>query len=289
MGNLYIFVKLLYFSHTFLSHLVHGVARQGGQGVPDCVKQSEHTRHKDAFNIRGTLKAAIIWSVPDLTPIVCTSLYNVKPFYMMSTVAPDATWHKRSMEIFCTFFDKKVQVPFYRLNMANIYNNNMGEVDVGDQLRLVYHFDYWLHNRKWWWSVWFWNMGMLITNSYILYTKFYKMHGRDPKYSHYKYCCQVVMAWINPKAYNWKKSCKKPESQAISTPQGSLGTTTQEAGSVTQNIWQQLIADELPAEKIGRKTRVNDNSLHPDTRSLRIRLKGHLEHWFVKSSTKTAA
>ena len=215
MDNLYISVKLLYFSHTFFSHLIHGVARHGGQGIPDCVKQSEHIRHEDAFNTRETLKAAVIRSVRGLTPILYISLYNIKPFYMMIIVAPDVTWNKRSMEIFCTFFEKKVQVPSYCLNMANIYNDNMGEVDVGDQLRLMYRFDYWLLNRKWWWSVWFWNMGMLITNSYILYTKFYKMHGRDPKYSHYNYCCQVAMAWINPKAYNWKKSCKKPESQAI--------------------------------------------------------------------------
>ena len=170
-----------------MGHLLHGVARQGGRGVPLAVKQMEFTKNDEAFKARGTLKAAVIRSVPDLTPIVCTSLYDVKPFYMMSTVVKEITWDRKTMEVFCPMHGKKVDVPFYRLNMANMYNDKMGEVDVGDQLRLVYRFDYWLRNRKWWWSIWFWNMGMLMTNSYILYTKFCSVHSLTPKYSHYEF------------------------------------------------------------------------------------------------------
>ena len=89
----------MYFLHTFLSHLIYEFERQSVQGVPDCVKQLEHTRHEDAFNARGALKTAVIQSIPGLNPIVYTSSYNIKQFYMMNTAAPDIIWNKRSMEI----------------------------------------------------------------------------------------------------------------------------------------------------------------------------------------------
>ena len=56
-----------------------------------------------------------------------------------------------------------------RLNKIDKYNNGMGDVDVDDQLRGVYRLDRWVRNRKWWWSMLFWYMGVLLTNSYKLY------------------------------------------------------------------------------------------------------------------------
>ena len=56
-----------------------------------------------------------------------------------------------------------------RLNQIEKYNNGMGDVDVADQLRGVYRLDRWVRNRKWWWSMMFCSMGVLLTNSYKLY------------------------------------------------------------------------------------------------------------------------
>ncbi len=83
-----------------------------------------------------------------MTPIVCTSLYDVKPFYMMSTVAEGITWTKCFTTVYCSIKRKKVRVPFYQLSLANMYNNKMGRVDVGDQLRSYYRFDHWMRKRK---------------------------------------------------------------------------------------------------------------------------------------------
>ena len=52
---------------------------------------------------------------------------------------------------------------FLRLNQINKYNNGMGDVDVAGQLRGVYRLYRWARNRKWWCSVMFWSMGVLLT------------------------------------------------------------------------------------------------------------------------------
>ena len=55
---------------------------------------------------------------------------------------------------------------FLILNHIDKYNNVMGNVGVYDQLRGVYRLDRWVRNRKWWWSMMFCYMGVLLTNSY---------------------------------------------------------------------------------------------------------------------------
>ena len=94
-----------------------------------------------------------------------------------------------------------VRVPFYRLNLADEYNNKMGRVDVGDQLRNYYRFDHFMRKRKWWWSFWMWGMGMLLTNSYIIYKRFHELHSITPPLNHYKFVCNVARAWLQPDIY----------------------------------------------------------------------------------------
>ena len=72
---------------------------------------------------------------PDMTDIVCTSLYDTKTFYMISTVVSQVTWTNKFTNVFCDNLRRKVKVTFYRLSLADKYNNEMGNVDLGDQLR----------------------------------------------------------------------------------------------------------------------------------------------------------
>ena len=116
---------------------------------------------------------------------------------MMSTVAEDVVWVKKFMNVFCQVQRRMVKVPFYRLNLADMYNNKMGRVDVGDQLRSHYRFDHWMQKRKWWWSFWMWCMGMQLTNAFLLYKKYCEIHKHKLKYSHYDFVCNVAKAWIN--------------------------------------------------------------------------------------------
>ena len=60
---------------------------------------------------------------------------------------------------------------FLRLNKNDSYNNSMGDVDLADQLRGSYRLDFWIRQRKWWWSIMFWIIGVMLTNAYIVYKK----------------------------------------------------------------------------------------------------------------------
>ena len=197
MDNLYLSAKLCLVTWKYHKAMIHGVCRQGGRGIPEKIKQQPLTKQDEEFAARGTLYAAICKGDPEMTPIVCTSLYDVKPFYMLSTVADEIVWNKKIMNIFCQHKRRKVKVPFYRLNLADMYNNKMGQVDVGDQLRNYYRFDHWMRKRKWWWSFWMWCMGMMLTNSYLLYKKYCEVHKLKVKYSHYEFVCNIAKAWIN--------------------------------------------------------------------------------------------
>ena len=42
-------------------------------------------------------------------------------------------------------------------------------VDLVDQLRGTYRIDKGVRNRKWWWSILFWSVGVMITNAYVIY------------------------------------------------------------------------------------------------------------------------
>ena len=77
-----------------------------------------------------------------------------------------------------------------------MYNNEIGRLDVGDQLRSYYRFDHWMRKRKWWWSFWMWVMEMLLKNSYVLYKKYCEMHRLKLNYTHYQFVSNVAKAWL---------------------------------------------------------------------------------------------
>ena len=47
----------------------------------------------------------------------------------------------------------------------------MGSVDLADQLRGSYRLDKNTRNRKWWWSIMFWSIGVMLKNAHIMYMK----------------------------------------------------------------------------------------------------------------------
>ena len=99
-------------------------------------------------------------------------------------------------------------MPFCRLNIFDFYNNNMVNVNLDDQMRNVYCYDSsWHRNRKWWWAIWLWAFQLLLTNSYVLYIKYYNMMDSKKALSHYDYIKHILLAWINQEEY-WPKTLK---------------------------------------------------------------------------------
>ena len=94
----------------------------------------------------------------------------------MSTVANQVTWTKKFMNVFCDNLQRKVKVTFYPLSLADEYNDKMGNVDLGDQLRNYYLFDHFILKIKWWWTFWMWAAEVCLTNSYVLYKTYCKVN-----------------------------------------------------------------------------------------------------------------
>ena len=85
-------------------------------------------------------------------------------------------------------------------NQIDKYNHEMGNVDIADQLRVFYRMDHWLRNRKWWWAILFWALGVILTNSYVLYTKICDDEEvpKEFRYTHYEFLKEVGLYWMNP-------------------------------------------------------------------------------------------
>ena len=88
---------------------------------------------------------------------------------------------------------------FLGLNTINLYNEEMGNVDVEDQLRSNYSYDIGVRNRQQWWSLWSWALGLMLVNSYIMYTKLHLSHGQQKKdlLSHYDFRRAIAIYWTN--------------------------------------------------------------------------------------------
>ena len=70
---------------------------------------------------------------------------------------------------------------FLIMNNIDAYNNDMGNVDLADQLRGTYICNIGVRNRKWWWSLWFWELGLMLLNVYVMYCVFLLSQGVQKK------------------------------------------------------------------------------------------------------------
>ena len=85
MDNLYNsakFSRLCY--STKQKVMTHGVTRASMRGVPECVKQKEVTRKNELEAVRHTVKVAVLRGDSICNDLVCVSLYDSKPVYILT-------------------------------------------------------------------------------------------------------------------------------------------------------------------------------------------------------------
>ena len=111
------------------------------------------SRKKELLRHRGTLKAAVLTGYPKCKDLVVVSLYDTNPLYLLLNACEKIQWTKKEGKLWHNEKGKKVDAPFYRLNLIDEYNMGMGKVDQSDQLRLQYCVHYWLLNHKWWFAI----------------------------------------------------------------------------------------------------------------------------------------
>ena len=83
---------------------------------------------------------------PKCKDLVVLSLYIKNVVYLLLNACENIQWTKKEQKLWNNEKGKKVDAPFYRLNLIEKYNMGMGNVDQADQLRLQYRFHYWLRN-----------------------------------------------------------------------------------------------------------------------------------------------
>ena len=149
MENLYnsaVFCKKA-FNHKF-KVLCHGVTRKGMRGIPSSVKQEEVKNSKEQIRVRGTVKAAILEGDLSCPNLVAASVYITKPVHIISMTCKELKWNKQEKPVYNVDTGQVELINFLRLNTINSYNEEMGNVDVADQLRGSYRCDIGVRNRK---------------------------------------------------------------------------------------------------------------------------------------------
>ena len=161
--------------------MCHGVVRTHNRGLPKDIIQKEGKTKRDRRNLRGTLKAALLKG-DDTTPkILSCSIYDTKPVHIITSANTDIKWVVKSKKIWDKSQKQSRDVRFMRLNLIDDYNLGMGGVDMADQLRLQYRIERWMRQRKWWWAIFLWTIGVAHTNAYVCYTTLYDNHVQAKK------------------------------------------------------------------------------------------------------------
>jgi hypothetical protein len=130
-----------------------------------------------------TNKAARMKDCQDCPDLLSASVYDTKPLHLLSMASNCVEWNVTQNKMWNEKATKKSFVKFLCLNMIDKYNHNMNSVDMADQFWGVYCPDHWMQNRKWWWAIWIWGIGVAGTNAYKLYEVMYEeeMKKQEPK------------------------------------------------------------------------------------------------------------
>ena len=211
MDNLYksaAFCRATY--HHDCKFLCHGVAYKAGRGIPEGVLQDEVKNPVAQQGARSTVKAAVLEEYPGCANLIASSVYNTKPVHYLIMVSESIQWLYKEKIVYNNETGKVEALKFLRLNQIDKYNNGMGDFDVVDQLRGVYRLDCWVRNRKWWWSMLFWYMGVLLKKYYKFYLHMCKEEGMKPRYNEqYQFQKTIAEYWINPESVTSEKESKK--------------------------------------------------------------------------------
>ena len=108
--------------------MTHSVCQQS-RGIPQFIVQDAVTEKMELLRHRGTIKADVLTGYPKCKYLVVVSMYDTKPVYLLSNACKNIQWRKKERKLWHNDKGKKVDAPFYRLNLIDEYNMGMGNVD----------------------------------------------------------------------------------------------------------------------------------------------------------------
>ncbi len=191
--------------------LAHGVVRTTGRGLPPSVRQLEEKNVKKAQKVRGRTAAARLVNSLDCPDLFAISVYDTKPFHMLSTVVESMYWVLKKREVWSAVHREIHEIGFLRLNFIDNYNNNKNSTNITDQLRGSYWPDRWMRQRKWWWAFFIWGVGVVPVNAIKMYDSMYEEEkekcgeqqstsgvGMPKKWTHLEFMVELVYNLIFP-------------------------------------------------------------------------------------------
>ena len=148
MDNLFHSVLFSRMAHSIPQKVkVNGVIRKIQCGVPPCVFQEEKSG-KAVEAARGTVKAAVLRGDSRSDNLIVASCFDQKPFYMITHSANKITWSVKTKMVWSAVLKEEVEFKFLRFSLSHIYNYEMNDNDIADQLRLVYRMQRFQRNQK---------------------------------------------------------------------------------------------------------------------------------------------
>ena len=142
--NLYLSAKFAKASFAHRNKIrISGPMRKSGRGLPKCVLQEEKTSPAEIRAVHGTVKAAVLVGDEEGPDLVAVSYYNQKPVHFLSMICESIKWIECHKEVYCVETEQVETMKFLCLNINNSYNQDMGGIDVANQLRNYYRFDHW--------------------------------------------------------------------------------------------------------------------------------------------------
>ena len=123
---------------------------------------------------------------------------------------------------------------------------------------------FWVRSRMWWWYIYFWDVGVIFTNAYIIYTCIHNMNSnpRKPILSHHDFRKATSCELINLEKYNAgefevQSDILYPRRKGKLDLSSSCPVSTM----TPDRSWQGWISSEPP--QYPRKSNVDDNNLAP--------------------------
>jgi hypothetical protein len=198
MDNLFNSQKL-FFALYRVKALAHGVVRTLGRGFPPSIRQDEEKNANKAEQLKGTTKAAVLKNSTDAPEMLAVSIYDNKPVHLMTTASEKVEWVLRKRKVWLASATATKMMSYMRLNLIDDYNQFMNSTDIADQLRNSYRPDHWLRNRKWWWAIFLWAIGVAQVNAFRIYCEMYddakrqKRYVLPKKWSHREFVYELVL------------------------------------------------------------------------------------------------
>ena len=151
----------------------------------------------------------------------------------------------------------------------------MGGVDITNQLRGVYQIDWFIRNRKFWWSMLFWSIGVLLTNAYKVYLQVCDEENVTPQYKQqYDFRKAIAEYWIDPELIE-KETFQGAMLNRFESPSASMMSSSM-MSPITNPDFDSVTASTKNYSL--KSVKVSDSSLNAKNGALRCRLDRTLDH-----------